>query len=85
MVLVGCRIIAWALVSLHDLLLAVLTNKPFGYPIQVVMCYSGRKNVETFLKEAIFLGGDEYVATGCDSGNIVVWHRRSGTMVNKLR
>jgi hypothetical protein len=38
----------------------------------------GRRNVETFAKDATFILGDEWVATGGDCGNLFVWNVDTG-------
>jgi WD40 repeat protein len=47
--------------------------------------YKGRKNVQTFLKEVCFFGANSYVATGGDDGNLYVWEKQTGKLVQKLR
>jgi len=49
------------------------------------MQFSGRRNVQTFLKEVSFLGNNSYVATGCDSGNLFIWDKITGKLVQMLR
>ena len=51
--------------------------------------FRGRGNSETFLKEAVFLGGPhgggQYVATGGDCGNLFVWRSDTGKLLRKVR
>jgi len=47
--------------------------------------FTGRRNVQTFLKEVTFLGNNSYVATGCDSGNMFIWDKNTGKLVQMLR
>lgn len=47
--------------------------------------YKGRRNVQTFLKEVSFVGGNEYVATGSDCGNLFIWEKESGNLVQCLK
>jgi WD40 repeat protein len=44
--------------------------------------YKGRRNVQTFLKEATFFGNDEYVVTGSDCGNVYIWEKNSANLVH---
>eukprot|EP01114_Cavostelium_apophysatum_P010368 TRINITY_DN2400_c0_g1_i1.p2 TRINITY_DN2400_c0_g1~~TRINITY_DN2400_c0_g1_i1.p2 ORF type:complete len:692 (-),score=192.97 TRINITY_DN2400_c0_g1_i1:2965-5040(-) len=65
-----------------------------GYPTenikkQDVICeylqqFRGRRNVETFLKEVNFFGANSYVATGCDSGHLFIWDKKSGQLAQLL-
>ena len=52
---------------------------------QPMQTYTGHNNARTFLKEAAFLGGGEYVTTGSDCGHAFVWEKRSGTLVQLLQ
>lgn len=46
--------------------------------------YRGHCNVKT-VKDVNFFGlNDEYVVSGCDSGNLFIWDRQSGDLVNIL-
>ena len=46
--------------------------------------YRGHCNVKT-VKDVNFFGlNDEYVVSGCDSGNLFIWDRQSGELVNIL-
>jgi WD40 repeat protein/TolA-binding protein len=47
--------------------------------------YTGRRNVQTFLKEARFVLGGGYIATGCDSGNLFIWDRATARCVQVLK
>ncbi len=49
------------------------------------MCYQGRKNEDTFAKEATFLNDDAYIATGGDDGNLFIWETMTGRMVFKRK
>ena len=58
----------------------VQTTEPLLSPARNgVACLSyqrelcGRRNRQTFAKQACFFSGGRYVATGCDSGNAFVW------------
>ena len=46
--------------------------------------FCGRQNVETFLKEARFLGDEEFVVTGSDSGEVFIWSVESGQLVHRV-
>lgn len=37
--------------------------------------YQGRCNAFTDIKEANFMGGNKWVVSGSDDGNIFVWHK----------
>ena len=71
----------------HDL---ILFDSDDGELIQgiistnVQMRFQGRSNVETFLKEARFLGQEEYVCTGSDSGDVFIWQIESGDLVHRV-
>ena len=41
--------------------------------------------METFLKEARFVSGGRFVATGSDCGYLFVWHKASGRLLRKVR
>lgn len=46
--------------------------------------YRGHCNVKT-VKDVNFFGlNDEYVVSGCDSGNLFIWDRQSGDLINIL-
>ena len=47
--------------------------------------YSGRKNIQTFLKEVAFVGNNQFVATGSDDGNLYIWEKTSGRLVRRLK
>jgi hypothetical protein len=40
--------------------------------------YTGRRNVQTFCKNVVFLHDNHYVATGSDCGNFFIWEKKSG-------
>jgi len=46
---------------------------------------TGRRNVQTLLKEACFLLNDQFVVSGGDSGHICVWEKRTGRLAKVLR
>jgi len=46
--------------------------------------FVGRRNISTFLKEVQFLGGNQYVGTGSDCGNLFIWEKASGCLVQLL-
>ncbi|KAK3258862.1 hypothetical protein CYMTET_32113, partial [Cymbomonas tetramitiformis] len=47
--------------------------------------YMGACNLQTDIKEAVFLGHmDAYVAAGSDDGRVYIWERRSGRLVRVL-
>ena len=50
----------------------------------VKQIYRGRRNRDTFLKEAKFIGGGKYVATGSDNGMLFIWEKESGNLARKL-
>eukprot|EP00040_Diaphanoeca_grandis_P029198 m.170442 g.170442 ORF g.170442 m.170442 type:complete len:655 (-) comp31610_c0_seq3:283-2247(-) len=45
--------------------------------------YKGRRNKETFAKEVCFFGGDDWVASGCDSGHLFIWSQKTGKVVRR--
>ncbi|PRP75833.1 hypothetical protein PROFUN_15520 [Planoprotostelium fungivorum] len=54
--------------------------------------YKGRTNVRTFLKEVSFLDGafsrygrSSFLATGSDCGNLFVWEKSSGNLVQRIK
>jgi len=47
--------------------------------------YSGRRNIQTFLKEVAFMGNNSYVTTGGDCGNVYIWEKTSGDLVQLLQ
>jgi len=47
--------------------------------------YVGQCNIQTDIKEAVFLGtNDEFVAAGSDDGLVFIWHAKTGELVNIL-
>lgn len=54
------------------------------YCTSIIQQYKGRRNQDTFLKEAKFIGGGEYVTTGSDGGMVYIWDKSSGYLVRKL-
>ncbi|KAJ1617437.1 WD40-repeat-containing domain protein [Pavlovales sp. CCMP2436] len=46
--------------------------------------YAGRENVETCCKEAVFLLGEDCVASGGDCGALFVWKANSGELVRRI-
>ena len=52
---------------------------------EYIQQYKGRRNVETFLKEVAFFGSNNYIATGCDSGHLFIWDKKTGQIVNCLK
>eukprot|EP01117_Protostelium_nocturnum_P006555 TRINITY_DN2361_c0_g1_i1.p1 TRINITY_DN2361_c0_g1~~TRINITY_DN2361_c0_g1_i1.p1 ORF type:complete len:663 (+),score=193.88 TRINITY_DN2361_c0_g1_i1:64-2052(+) len=54
--------------------------------------YTGRTNVATFLKEVCFMDGgfsrnsvSSYVATGSDCGNVFIWEKHTGELVQLIK
>jgi len=52
------------------------------FPKQV---YTGRRNESTFLKEVSFVGNNSYIATGGDCGNLYIWEKTTGKLVQLLK
>jgi WD repeat-containing protein 42A len=46
--------------------------------------YTGRRNVQTFLKEVTFFCDNSFVCTGSDCGNLFIWEKKTGTLANCL-
>lgn len=49
------------------------------------LTFKGRRNVQTFLKEVAFLGENSYIATGCDSGHLFIWDKKTAELVQLLK
>jgi len=47
--------------------------------------YTGRRNVQTFLKEVTFFGDDSYITTGSDCGHLFIWEKHSANLVQILK
>eukprot|EP00736_Rhodelphis_marinus_P008367 Rmarinus@m.13878 len=71
-------------VYLFDIADAVSSSDVKDACTKVRCSYEGRKNSQTFLKEVVFIGNESYVATGGDCGNLFIWEKSSGRLVNKL-
>jgi len=69
-------------VYLFDVTSSLDSNGICTTPKQV---YKGRRNVQTFLKEVSFFGGDSYVTTGSDCGHLFIWEKNSGKLVQLLK
>lgn len=51
----------------------------------MVVIYAGHANVQTDIKEAIFLGpNDDLVAAGSDDGNVFIYDAKTGQIVRVL-
>jgi WD repeat-containing protein 42A len=51
---------------------------------KVIQRYTGRDNEQTFLKEVRFVGEEQFVMTGSDSGELFIWHTDSGELVHRV-
>ena len=72
----------------HDIYLfdATVQNSPSGVCKEYLQTYCGHRNVQTFLKEVVFLGSNaEYVASGSDCGHIYIWEKKSAQLVQLLK
>lgn len=56
-----------------------------GVQRQFERCFKGRSNTDTFAKQACFLAGGTYVATGCDTGHLVTWEVATGAKISTKR
>lgn len=49
------------------------------------MQFSGRRNERTFAKQVAYFLDESLVLTGCDSGRIAVWDRRTGELLRRFK
>lgn len=71
----------------HDLVLTDANTWASDNPATedpLLMVYQGRENSQTFAKQARFLFGGEFVATGCDRGRMHIWHKDSGQRLRQV-
>lgn len=70
----------------HDVVLLAAEDENMTDQLctKVIRRFRGRQNVETFLKEVRFLGREEYVCTGSDSGEVFIWETSSGELVHRV-
>ena len=55
-------------------------------PLQSECCIAGHANVQTDIKEAIFLGqNDDLVAAGSDDGNVFIYDAKTGQIIRILQ
>jgi len=66
----------------YDLVLFDVLDHTKGHFLHT---YTGRSNVDTFLKEARFFGNEQYILSGDDSGNLNIWEKSSTDPVNVIR
>ena len=62
----------------------VLFDASESAPGKFLQQYCGRRNEDTFLKEARFFGDGRFIVSGCDSGKLFVWEKESSKPINEL-